>query len=98
MPRTKSKSSAAARGRARGGLAQPMQPDEALAKLIGDDPQPRSEITKRIWSYIRAKGLQDEADRRQIKTDPALRAIAGGKDRLHMFELPRLLNEHLRPA
>lgn len=84
-------------GRRGGGAAfmKPMQPDEALAAVVGDEPQPRSEITKRIWDYVKKKKLQDAKDRRMINADDTLKPVFNGKKKVSMFELTKLVNEHL---
>jgi upstream activation factor subunit UAF30 len=73
----------------------PMQPSEELAAVIGAKPRPRTEVTKRIWEYIKKNGLQDEKNRRQINADDRLRAVFGGKRQVSMFEMTRLVNDHL---
>jgi chromatin remodeling complex protein RSC6 len=87
-PTTKSKPKANA-------LAKPVQPDNVLAAIVGSDPLPRSEITKRIWAYIRKHRLQDDQNRRNINADDRLRALFG-KDQATMFELAKFVNQHLR--
>lgn len=83
-------------GNPRGGLGKPVQPDAALAAVVGDEPQPRSEITKRVWDYIKEHDLQDATDRRTIHADEKLRPVLGGKSKVTMFELTKLVNEHLQ--
>lgn len=77
------------------GLKAPLTPSETLAKVIGNKPMPRTEVTKRIWEYIRKNDLQDKKNRRMINTDDNLRAICG-VSQLSMFELPKALNKHLK--
>jgi chromatin remodeling complex protein RSC6 len=79
-------------------LAQPAQPDEALAQVVGSEPQPRAELTKRLWDYIKQHNLQDAQDRRMINADERLERIFDGKRKVSMFELARLLNNHLVPT
>jgi len=74
----------------------PLTPDAALAAVVGNDPLPRTEVTKRIWDYIRANNLQDPNDKRTIKADAKLKAIFDGKDSVSMFELTKLVNSHLK--
>jgi len=76
-------------------LMKPVQPDELLAAIVGGDPIPRSEITKRLWDYIKKNGLQDQANKRNINADDALRAVFGGKDQVSMFEMTKLVNQHI---
>lgn len=74
---------------------KPLQPDDALARVIGPSPIPRTEVTKRIWDYIREHNLQDPENKQMIRADEKLRPVFGGKDRVTMFEIPRLVNNHL---
>jgi upstream activation factor subunit UAF30 len=80
------------------GLTAPMQPDETLAAVIGDRAIPRTEVTKKIWEYIRKNGLQDEKNRRQINADDKLKALFGGKKNVTMFELTKHVSNHMKPA
>lgn len=77
------------------GLSQPVQPDAALARVVGREPKPRTEITKRMWDYIKKNDLQDPEDRRTIVADDTLRPIFNGKERVSMFEMTKLMNEHV---
>ena len=81
-----------------GGAAfmRPLQPDEALAAIVGSEPLPRSEVTKRVWDYIKQHDLQDKNDKRQIHADAKLKAVLDGKDQVNMFELTKLVNGHLK--
>lgn len=81
-----------------GGAAfmRPLQPDEALAAIVGSEPLPRSEVTKRVWDYIKKHDLQDKNDKRQIHADAKLKAVLDGKDQVNMFELTKLVNGHLK--
>jgi upstream activation factor subunit UAF30 len=84
-----------AKGKAAGALAKPVQPDEVLAAVVGPGPLPRTEITKKVWEYIRQHKLQDPKNRRNINADDKLRALFDGKDSATMFELTRFVNRHL---
>jgi chromatin remodeling complex protein RSC6 len=75
---------------------KPMQPDEALAAVVGSAPIPRTEVTKKIWEYIRSHNLQDPKDKRTIKADANLKRVFNGKDSVSMFEMTKLVNEHLK--
>ena len=75
---------------------KPMQPSEELGAVVGNRPMPRTEVTKRIWDYIRRNGLQDQKNRRQINADDRLRAVFGGRRQVSMFEMTKLVNNHLR--
>jgi upstream activation factor subunit UAF30 len=90
------KSSPAKGKAAAGALAKPVQPDEALAAVVGSQPLPRTEVTKKVWEYIRHHGLQDAQNRRNINADDKLRALFGGKAQATMFELTKFINQHLR--
>ena len=75
---------------------KPMQPSEELGAVVGARPMPRTEVTKRIWDYIRKNGLQDQKNRRQINADDRLRAVFGGRRQVSMFEMTKLVNQHLK--
>ncbi len=79
-----------------GGFSAPLQPDAALAAVIGSDPLPRTEVTKRIWDYIRTNNLQDPKDKRTIRADAKLKPVFDGKDAVSMFEMTKLVNSHLK--
>jgi chromatin remodeling complex protein RSC6 len=83
-------------GAANSAFMAPQTPDAALAAVIGNDPLPRTEITKKIWDYIRANNLQDPKDKRTIRADAKLRQVFGGKDSVTMFELTKHVNAHLK--
>ena len=72
-----------------------MQPSEALAKIVGNEPLPRSEMTKKLWEYIKKNNLQDAADKRNINADENLLAVFDGKKQVSMFEMTKLVNKHL---
>jgi chromatin remodeling complex protein RSC6 len=74
----------------------PVTPDDALAEVVGARPIPRTEVTKRLWSYIKSNKLQDAKNRRMIKADDALRPVFGGKASVNMFEMTKLVNKHLK--
>ena len=76
----------------------PVIPDAALAAVVGKDPLPRTEITKRVWDYIRSNNLQDAKDKRTIKADAKLKAVFDGKDSVSMFEMTKLVNSHVKKA
>ena len=73
----------------------PVQPDEALGAVVGNAPLPRTEITKKVWDYIKANNLQNPANKREIVADPKLQAVFGGAAKATMFEVPKHLNRHL---
>jgi chromatin remodeling complex protein RSC6 len=74
---------------------KPMQPSSDLASVVGSSPMPRTEVTKKLWQYIKRKGLQDNKNRRMINADENLRPIFG-RSQVSMFEMTRLVNKHLR--
>jgi upstream activation factor subunit UAF30 len=73
---------------------KPMQPSADLAAVIGATPMPRTEVTKKIWEYIKKNNLQDAANKRNINADAKLRVIFG-KDQVTMFEMTKLVSAHL---
>jgi len=75
---------------------KPVQPDEALAAVVGSEPLPRSELTKKIWDYIKSHGLQDAANKRQINADEKLKVVFGGKEQVSMFEMTKLISQHVK--
>jgi upstream activation factor subunit UAF30 len=74
---------------------KPVKPDEKLGEIIGHEPLPRTEVTKRLWDYIRGHNLQDPENRTFIKADEKLRELFGGKDRVSMFEMTKLIFSHV---
>ncbi len=72
-----------------------MKPSDALAKVVGSKPIPRTEITKKLWDYIKKNKLQDAKNRRNINADANLVAVFGGKKQVSMFEMTKLVNKHL---
>jgi upstream activation factor subunit UAF30 len=75
---------------------KPMQPDEALSAVVGSGPLPRTEITKKLWQYIKKNGLQDAKVRRNINADEKLGRVFGGKKQVSMFEMTKLVNKHIK--
>ena len=74
---------------------KPVTPDEKLAAVVGSKPMPRTEITKKVWDYIKKNGLQDAKNRRMINGDEKLKAVFGGKKQVSMFEMTKLISNHL---
>jgi len=72
-----------------------MKPSEALAKIVGNEPLPRSEMTKKLWEYIKKNNLQDAENKRNINADENLLAVFDGKKQVSMFEMTKLVNKHL---
>jgi upstream activation factor subunit UAF30 len=75
---------------------KPMQPDEALSAVVGSSPIPRTEITKKLWQYIKRNSLQDAKVRRNINADDKLLRVFGGKKQVSMFEMTKLVNKHMK--
>ena len=75
---------------------KPMTPSGQLATVVGSAPLPRTEVTKKLWAYIKRKGLQDSKNRRNINADDNLRPVFGGKAQVSMFEMTKLVNKHLK--
>jgi upstream activation factor subunit UAF30 len=73
----------------------PVTPSASLAEVVGSKPIPRTEVTKRLWVYIKKNKLQDATNRRMIKADAALKPVFGGKSTVNMFEMTKLVNKHL---
>ena len=76
----------------------PVSPSPALAEVVGAKPIPRTEVTKRLWAYIKKNGLQDQKNRRMIKADATLKAVFGGKAQVNMIEMTKLVNKHLKKS
>ena len=75
---------------------KPMQVDAALGAVVGNTPIPRTEVTKKLWQYIKRNGLQDQRERRMINADDKLRAVFGGKSKVSMFEMTKLVSKHMK--
>jgi chromatin remodeling complex protein RSC6 len=74
----------------------PKQPDEMLGAVVGNTPIPRTEITKKLWAYIKRNGLQDAKERRMINADDKLKPVFGNKSKVSMFEMTKLVNKHIK--
>ena len=75
---------------------KPMTPTATLAAVIGGSPMPRTEVTKKLWAYIKRNGLQDSKNRRNINADDKLQEVFGGKRQVSMFEMTKLVSRHLK--
>jgi len=75
---------------------KPMTPSSQLAPIVGSSAIPRTEVTKKLWQYIKRKGLQDSKNRRMINADDNLRPIFGGKGQVSMFDMTKMVNKHLK--
>jgi len=94
-PAAKKKKSGAKR-KPNAAFMKPMQPSAALGAVIGNGMMPRTEVTKKIWAYIKRNGLQDSKNRRNINADEKLKDVFGGKKQVSMFEMTKLVNKHLK--
>jgi len=74
---------------------KPVTPNEKLAAVVGAAPLPRTELTKKLWAYIKKNGLQDKKVRTQINADDKLKAVFGGKAKVSMFEMTKLVSNNL---
>ena len=74
---------------------KPMTPSDKLASIVGSKPIPRTEVVKKTWIYIKKNKLQDSVNRRMINADANLKAVFGGKTKVSMFEMTKLINKHL---
>jgi len=85
------------KGKRRPGTAfmKPVKPDETLAMIIGVEPIPRTEVTRKMWDYIRTHNLQDPQNRTFVLADDRLKQVFGGRDRVSMFEMTKLVFEHV---
>ena len=75
---------------------KPVMPSKTLAEVVGAKPIPRTEVTKKLWAYIKKHKLQDSKNRRNINADEALKAVFGGKKTVNMFEMTKLVSKHLK--
>ena len=74
---------------------KPMTPDAALAEVVGDKAIPRTEVTKKIWAYIKKNNLQDKTNKRMINADDKLKKVFNGKAQVNMFDMTKLVNARL---
>ncbi|HSY53989.1 MAG TPA: SWIB/MDM2 domain-containing protein [Opitutaceae bacterium] len=74
----------------------PVTPDALLAAVVGAAPLPRTELTKKLWIYIKKNSLQDKTKRTQINADDKLKAVFGGKAKVSMFEMTKLVSGHVK--
>lgn len=83
-------------GTGNAGLMKPITVDSDLAKVVGKEPLPRTQIIKKIWDYIKANDLQDKDNKRMINADETLKVVFDGKDQISMFELAKVINNHIK--
>ena len=82
--------------KANAAFMKPVSPSPALAEIVGSKPLPRTEVTKKLWAYIKKNGLQDQKNKRMIKADATLKGVFGGKSTVNMFEMTKLVGKHLK--
>jgi chromatin remodeling complex protein RSC6 len=82
--------------KANAAFMKPVTPSPALAEVVGSKPIPRTEVTKKLWAYIKKHGLQDPKNKRMINADATLKAVFGGKSSANMFEMTKLVSKHLK--
>jgi chromatin remodeling complex protein RSC6 len=75
---------------------KPVTPDAVLAPIVGAAPLPRTELTKKLWAYIKKNGLQDKKNKRNINADAALKVVFGGKAQVSMFDMTKLVSKHVK--
>jgi upstream activation factor subunit UAF30 len=92
MPKTKKKPS---KRKPNPAFMKPVQPDDKLSAIVGSQPLPRSELTKKLWNYIKKHGCQDKKKRTMINADDSLRPVFNGKSQVSMFEMTKLVSKHL---
>src|SRR5882762_2313282 len=82
--------------KANAAFMRPVTPSTTLAEVVGSKPVPRTEITKKLWVYIKKNRLQDPKNKRMINADAALKGVFGGKSSVNMFEMTKLVGKHLK--
>jgi upstream activation factor subunit UAF30 len=92
----KKKAAKKAPRKANAAFMKPVQPSADLAAVVGSKPMPRTEVTKKLWGYIKKNGLKDQKNKRMIKSDDALKKVFGGKAQVNMFEMTKLVSKHLK--
>ncbi len=95
-PKKAAKKKSGAKRKPNAAFMKPMTPTASLAAVIGSSPLPRTEVTKKLWAYIKRNGLQDSMNRRNINADDKLRDVFGGKKQVSMFEMTKLVSRHLK--
>jgi len=95
MAKTAKKKAAKPR-KANAAFMKPVQPSAALAEIVGSKAIPRTEVTKKLWAYIKKNGLQDAKNRRNINADAKLKPVFSGKGTVSMFEMTKLVSKHLK--
>jgi chromatin remodeling complex protein RSC6 len=87
---------AASKRKPNAAFMKPVQPSAALSEVVGSKAIPRTEVTKKLWAYIKKNGLQDKKNKRMINSDETLKTVFGGKKVVNMFEMTKLVSKHLK--
>jgi chromatin remodeling complex protein RSC6 len=95
-PAKKAAKKSAAKRKPNAAFMKAMTPSSTLAAVVGSSAMPRTEVTKKIWDYIKKNKLQDSVNRRQINADDKLKAVFGGRNKVSMFEMTKLVSNHLK--
>jgi upstream activation factor subunit UAF30 len=82
--------------KANAAFMRPVTPSAELAEVVGSKPIPRTEVTKKLWAYIKKNGLQDKKNKRMINADATLKTVFGGKSSVNMFDMTKLVGKHLK--
>ena len=96
MAKKKAKKAAGKKRKPNPAFMRPMTPSAALGAVIGTNAMPRTQVTKKIWGYIKRNSLQDKKNKRMINADDKLKPVFGGKAQVSMFEMTKLVNKHLK--
>jgi chromatin remodeling complex protein RSC6 len=96
MAKKKAKKSSGKKRKPNPAFMKAMNPSAMLGAVVGSSAMPRTEVTKKIWAYIKRNGLQDKKNRRMINADDKLKPVFGGKSQVSMFEMTKLVNKHLK--
>ena len=96
MPKTTKSTKKKPARKASAAFMKPVTPSAALAEVVGSKPIPRTEVTKRLWAYVKKNKLQDPKSKRMIRADAALKVVFGGKSTVDMFEMTKLVSKHLK--
>jgi chromatin remodeling complex protein RSC6 len=96
MAKSAKKAKKAPARKANAAFMKPVTPSPQLAEVVGNKPIPRTEVTKKLWAYIKKNGLQDQKNKRMIKADATLKTVFGGKATVNMFEMTKLVGKHLK--
>ena len=96
MAKKKAKKAAGKKRKPNMAFMKPMTPSGPLAAVVGSTAIPRTEVTKKIWGYIKRNSLQDKKNKRMINADDKLKPVFGGKSQVSMFEMTKLVNKHLK--